>query len=86
MYDFNPEPSATTQLVGLSVAEVEQSLILETLKQTCGNRTHAANVLGISIRTIRNKLSDYALAGTVIPEAGLGVAPKVSTPANTISA
>jgi Fis family transcriptional regulator len=70
VYDFHPEPSVTSQLVGLSVAEVERDLILETLKQTSGNRTHAASVLGISIRTMRNKLSDYASAGTVIPEAG----------------
>src|SRR5271154_7147469 len=45
-------------LVGRTVAEVERDLILETLKHCLGNRTHAANVLGISIRTLRNKLNE----------------------------
>jgi two-component system response regulator FlrC len=48
-------------LVGRTVAEVERDLILETLKHCLGNRTHAANVLGISIRTLRNKLNEYAV-------------------------
>ena len=39
-------------LVGRTVAEVERDLILETLRHCLGNRTHAANVLGISIRTL----------------------------------
>jgi hypothetical protein len=39
-------------LVGRAVAEVERDLTLETLKHCLGNRTHAANVLGISIRTL----------------------------------
>ncbi|MGB7021075.1 MAG: sigma-54 dependent transcriptional regulator, partial [Xanthobacteraceae bacterium] len=47
-------------LVGRTVAEVERDLILQTLKHCLGNRTHAANVLGISIRTLRNKLNEYS--------------------------
>jgi DNA-binding NtrC family response regulator len=35
-----------------------------------GNRTHAANILGISIRTLRNKLNQYADEGTSIPAPG----------------
>ena len=54
-------------LVGRTVAEVERDLILETLKHCLGNRTHAANVLGISIRTLRNKLNEYSSAGVAIP-------------------
>ena len=56
------EPNGTelTPLVGRTVADVERELILETLTHCGGNRTHAANVLGISLRTIRNKLNDYA--------------------------
>jgi two-component system response regulator FlrC len=50
----------TRDLVGRSVAEVERGLILDTLDHCGGNRTHAARVLGISIRTLRNKLNDYA--------------------------
>ena len=45
----------TRALVGRTVADVERDLILETLKHCLGNRTHAANILGISIRTLRNK-------------------------------
>lgn len=58
--------SAAEALVGMAVADVEQALILATLLQTNGNRTHAANILGISIRTIRNKLSAYARAGNYL--------------------
>ena len=48
---------------GTSVAD----LILETLKHCLGNRTHAANILGISIRTLRNKLNEYSADGAPIP-------------------
>jgi two-component system response regulator FlrC len=44
---------------GMTVAEVEKLLILETLKATGDNRTKAADLLGISIRTLRNKLAEY---------------------------
>jgi len=57
----------TRHLVGRTVAEVERDLILETLKHCLGNRTHAANILGISIRTLRNKLTEYAAEGARIP-------------------
>lgn len=50
----------TRDLVGRSVADVERGLILDTLSHCGGNRTHAARVLGISIRTLRNKLNEYA--------------------------
>ena len=59
-------------LVGRTVAEVERDLILETLKHCLGNRTHAANVLGISIRTLRNKLNEYAADGVPVPPPGNG--------------
>ncbi|PYF04385.1 two component Fis family sigma54 specific transcriptional regulator [Rhodopseudomonas faecalis] len=60
----------TRALVGRTVADVERDLILETLKHCLGNRTHAANILGISIRTLRNKLNEYADDGLAIPPAG----------------
>jgi Fis family transcriptional regulator len=63
MNSFTPDHTATEALVGMPVADVERSLILATLRQTEGNRTRAANVLGISIRTLRNKLKDYAVNG-----------------------
>ena len=54
-------------LVGRTMENVERDLILETLGHTLGNRTHAAVILGISIRALRNKLKDYAKAGMVVP-------------------
>ncbi len=62
--------AATSRLVGRTVADVERDLILETLTHCLGNRTHAANILGISIRTLRNKLKLYAGAGTRVPQPG----------------
>ena len=58
---------ASSGFIGQTVAEVEQQLILGTLSHCFGNRTHAANILGISIRTLRNKLKDYADLGLDIP-------------------
>jgi len=64
-------PQATAKgvagLVGRTMDEVERELILETLGHTLGNRTHAATILGISIRALRNKLRDYAAAGLPVP-------------------
>lgn len=60
----------TRTLVGHTVAEVEQDLILDTLDHCLGNRTHAANILGISIRTLRNKLKQYSDEGVDIPQPG----------------
>src|SRR5690242_19303045 len=61
----------TRALVGRTVADVERDLILETLRHCLGNRTHAANILGISIRTLRNKLNEYSDGGIPIPPAGV---------------
>ena len=60
--------------VGQTVAQVEQQLILDTLGHCLGNRTHAATILGISIRTLRNKLKEYSEAGVAVPapQAGMG--------------
>ncbi len=66
--------TVTRALVGRTVAEVERDLILETLKHCLGNRTHAANILGISIRTLRNKLNEYADDGMPVPPPGGGEA------------
>lgn len=46
-----------------TVREMEQDLILSTLKRTGGNRTTAAKLLGISLRTLRNKLNEYRAEG-----------------------
>jgi two-component system response regulator FlrC len=49
---------------GRTVTEVEKDLILSTLERLNGNRTHAAKALGVSVRTIRNRLREYKLAGS----------------------
>lgn len=49
--------------VGTTVADMERQLILSTLDHCIGNRTHAAKILGISIRTLRNKLNQYSEEG-----------------------
>ncbi|MBT4290743.1 MAG: sigma-54-dependent Fis family transcriptional regulator [Deltaproteobacteria bacterium] len=49
--------------VGVSLSEAEKQLIFKTLTKTNGNRTKAAEILGISIRTLRNKLNEYKEAG-----------------------
>ncbi len=59
-----------TGLVGRTVADVERELIIDTLQHCLGNRTHAANILGISIRTLRNKLKQYGEAGFSVPMPG----------------
>ncbi len=69
-----PKPTggnATSALVGRTVETVERDLILDTLNYCLGNRTHAANILGISIRTLRNKLKTYGEQGFVsLPPTG----------------
>jgi DNA-binding NtrC family response regulator len=52
-------PSGTDLPVGTTVREMEKKLIVKTLKEVNENRTRAAELLGISIRTLRNKLREY---------------------------
>jgi two-component system response regulator FlrC len=51
---------------GMSLREAERKLIFETLRNTKGNRTQAAKMLSISIRTLRNKLNEYAADGETL--------------------
>jgi two-component system response regulator FlrC len=51
--------------LGMSLSEVERRLILQTLEHTQNNRTKAAHILGISIRTLRNKINEYKEAGLI---------------------
>jgi transcriptional regulator with PAS, ATPase and Fis domain len=46
---------------GLSLREAEKALLEITLEATAGNRTHAAELLGISLRTVRNKIREHGL-------------------------
>ncbi|MCP4394703.1 MAG: sigma-54-dependent Fis family transcriptional regulator [Alphaproteobacteria bacterium] len=59
-----------SSMVGRTVESVERDLIIDTLKHCLGNRTHAANILGISIRTLRNKLRKYNDEGMTVPAVG----------------
>ena len=70
----NAGMGGVASLVGRRMVEVERDLIIETLGHTLGNRTHAATILGISIRALRNKLRDYAAHGVAVPPPAAGVA------------
>lgn len=65
---------AVENMIGRTIADVERDMILNTLDHCLGNRTHAANILGISIRTLRNKLNQYKDEGVNIPDAAGGKA------------
>lgn len=54
-------------LVGRTMADVERNLILLTLRHCGGNRTQAAEILGISVRTLRNKIRQYLEDGADVP-------------------
>ncbi|HWR20837.1 MAG TPA: sigma-54 dependent transcriptional regulator [Verrucomicrobiae bacterium] len=64
------EPATNDQIqeaAGGSFRAMEKQLILETLAKVGGNRMKAAEILGVSVRTIRNKLRDYREAGKILP-------------------
>jgi DNA-binding NtrC family response regulator len=54
-------------LIGSTVGEVERELVLQTLGRCDGNRTRAARVLGLSVRTMRNKIRQYSAEGIDVP-------------------
>lgn len=51
----------------LTLQEMEKRMIMKSLEQTEGNRTLASQLLGISVRTLRNKLNEYKKEGLVVP-------------------
>ena len=57
-------------LIGSTVGEIERELVLQTLARCDGNRTRAARVLGVSVRTLRNKIRLYAADGIDVPAHG----------------
>ncbi|MEE4452336.1 helix-turn-helix domain-containing protein [Novosphingobium resinovorum] len=59
-------------LVGQNIADVERELILQTLRHCGGNRSAAAAMLGISVRTMRNKLRSFQADGMTVPPAPMG--------------
>lgn len=56
------------RLVGHRLARLEREFILQTLRRTQGNRTSAANLLGISIRSLRDRIRLYRDRGEMVPE------------------
>jgi len=54
-------------LIGSTVGEIERELVLQTLARCDGNRTRAARVLGVSVRTLRNKIRLYSTDGIDVP-------------------
>ncbi len=49
------------EVAGTTIREMERDIIIRTLGQTGGNRTHAAKILGISRRTLQNKIKEYKI-------------------------
>ena len=68
-----PSTPTASGFVGRTVDCVERDLIIQTLHHTLGNRTHAAVILGISIRALRNKLRDYTAQGQTVPPPPCGM-------------
>ena len=72
---FEPLPDAPAMapsqvvplLIGATVGEIERELVLQTLARCDGNRTRAARVLGVSVRTLRNKIRQYSAQGVEVP-------------------
>ncbi|PLX69236.1 MAG: sigma-54-dependent Fis family transcriptional regulator [Denitrovibrio sp.] len=62
-FDVNDGGNSGGETAGIefagTIAEMERELIIKTLKETGGNRTKAAELLGITVRTLRNKLNEY---------------------------
>ena len=56
------DPDAVRLGVGTTVEEAEKLLILKTLEATSNNKTRAAEILGISLKTLHNKLKEYGSA------------------------
>ncbi len=61
------ERACVGQLIGHKLEHVEREFILQTLRFHHGNRTRAADLLGISIRSLRNKIRDYRNQGEDVP-------------------
>ena len=61
------ERTCVGQLIGHTLAHIEREFILQTLRFHRGNRTRAADLLGISIRSLRNKIRDYRNQGEDVP-------------------
>jgi DNA-binding NtrC family response regulator len=68
-----PERSANEVvplLIGMPLSEIERELIVQTLGRCNGNRTHAAKLLGMPVRTLRNRIRLYMADGIEVPAYG----------------
>lgn len=62
---FSTSSVSSVAFSGTTLSEMEKKLIIQTLQMTHQNKTRAAQILGISIRTLRNKLNEYREAGAL---------------------
>ena len=65
-----PANEVVPMLIGTSLSEVEREMIVQTLGRCNGNRTHAARLLGMPVRTLRNRIRLYMADGIEVPAYG----------------
>jgi DNA-binding NtrC family response regulator len=65
--DVAPPETGDEALSVMPLHEMEKRLVLKSLNETGGNRTQAAELLGISVRTLRNKINEYKQLGLTVP-------------------
>jgi DNA-binding NtrC family response regulator len=70
MSQSRPANEVVPLLVGTPLSEIERELIVQTLARCNGNRTHAAKLLGMPVRTLRNKIRLYLADGIEVPAYG----------------
>jgi len=68
--DVAPLSGGSLHIPGATMAEIEKHAILSTLEATNGSTAKAAQMLGISIRTIQYRLNEYRMAGGAASRAG----------------
>ncbi|WP_315730083.1 MULTISPECIES: helix-turn-helix domain-containing protein [unclassified Bradyrhizobium] len=68
--EVRPATEVVPLLIGMPLSEVERELIVQTLARCHGNRTHAARLLGMPVRTLRNKIRIYTADGVEVPAYG----------------
>jgi DNA-binding NtrC family response regulator len=62
-----PANEVVPLLIGTPLSEIERELIVQTLGRCNGNRTHAARLLGMPVRTLRNRIRLYMADGIEVP-------------------
>jgi Fis family transcriptional regulator, factor for inversion stimulation protein len=65
-----PANEVVPMLIGTPLSEVEREMIVQTLGRCNGNRTHAARLLGMPVRTLRNRIRLYMAKGIEVPAYG----------------